>query len=79
LKVSVSKETESDVDWELMGMEKPNVETTYRTIFGYLQPSKIIAVEPIEDEDGSFIYLHPEIAWKSSLSPEDVVKMIEEA
>lgn len=75
-KVSVEKE-ELNVDWGAMGIEKPEVETTYKTLTGYINPKSIIAVEPIADEDGSFVYMSPDVAWKTPLEPEAVVKLIE--
>ena len=74
-KVSESKET--NIDWESMGIEKPEQETEYRTLTGYINPKRIIAVEPIADEDGSFVYMSPEVAWKTPLTPEEVVSMIQ--
>jgi len=75
-KVSVTSE-ESNIDWAVMGIEKPEQETEYRTLTGYINAKSIIAVEPIADEDGSFVYMSPEVAWKTPLTPEEVVSMIQ--
>lgn len=76
-KVSVTSEKETNIDWESMGIEKPETETTYKTLVGYINPKSIIAVEPIADEDGSFVYMSPDVAWKTPLEPKEVVKLIE--
>lgn len=74
-KVSETKET--NIDWEALGIEKPEEETNYRTLTGYINAKSIVAVEPIGDESGSFVYMSPEVAWKTPLTPEEVVAMIE--
>lgn len=71
------KSVASEVDYESLGIEPPKEDTTERVVKdAWVHPDVITIIEPNIEGDGSYVNLGKEMAWLSTLEPEEIADLI---
>lgn len=71
------KSNKPDVDFEALGIAPPEEDTSEKVVeYAWVHPDVITIIEPNIDGKGSYVNLGKEMAWLSTLEPEEIADMI---